>query len=66
MASGNGPEPARGVLAEGERAVLNANPFEHVELAQGQRAAAHLADEDLAARLARRQRNGSPLIMVTP
>ena len=56
---------ARGMLAGGERAVVNANTFENIELAQCQRIAARFTNENLDTRLARREADWSPLITLT-
>lgn len=53
---------ARCVVADGQRVVVNANTFENIAVAHCQRAAAHLGDEGLPARVACRLRNWSPLI----
>ena len=57
---------ARCAAADGQRAVVNARTLENVDLAHYQQAAAHLGDEDLPTRMARRRRDWSPLSMQSP
>lgn len=50
----------------GERTVVNANTFENVALEQCARIATDFDGEDQAQRMARRQRNWSPLSVLKP
>ena len=56
----------RCVLDDGERTVVNANTFENLALEYCARVTTNFDGEDRAQRLARRQRNWSPLIVVAP
>ncbi len=57
---------ARCALEDGERSVVNANTFENLALEHCARVATNFDGEDRAQRLARRQRNWSPLTVVAP
>lgn len=57
---------ARCALADGERCVINANTFENLGIEHCGRVATDFDGEDREQRLARRQRNWSPLTVTSP